>query len=516
MPEEEQDLVEVVRQNRLAQLLRKRKQLKEENGIVFYRPHPKQDMFHRAGNYRFRYVRAGNRFGKSALGAIEDISWALGERPWYGEDDPARTAGIPQKPTKGLVICNDWDKATEIFTSEAAGHGRGKMFQYLPKHALISKHKNHSGAIDQLVIQGKYGLSSIHFDTVKSFLQNPMSQESSNWDWIHVDEPIPRDMWIAVSRGLIDTGGHAWFACTPLDQPWINDFFIPGRNIKLEESKPLINGTKWMIVGSIYDNPTLTKADIEEYATSLTEDEKQCRLHGIPLASAGMVYKQFSWDKHVYREAPFGWETPFNPPANYTIRFAIDPHPRTPHAVLFAATAPTGEVFFFEEIFEQCVISTLCEKIKEVIAGRFVLPGICDPLGFIPSPIDERSMADDMADNGIHVVKSMKDPARGILAVQKELRHGKFYFHENLRETLYEFERYIWDPKRPNKPKDENDHMMENLYRMTLNGLHYVEPEDYNYNPGKFSYSSLDIAGTLDVPGYSEPKKRDPYARYTA
>ena len=57
-------------------------------------------------------------------------------------------------------------------------------------------------------------------------MANPMGLESSQWDWIHVDEPIPEAMWNAVSRGLMDTGGSAWFTCTPIAEQWINLKFI--------------------------------------------------------------------------------------------------------------------------------------------------------------------------------------------------------------------------------------------------------------------------------------------------
>jgi hypothetical protein len=35
----------------------------------------------------------------------------------------------------------------------------------------------------------------------------------------------------------------------------------------------------------------------------------------------------------------------------------------------------------------------------------------------------------------------------------------------------------VYDPKR-NTPVDENNHMMENLYRAVLNGLGYIEPPE--------------------------------------
>ena len=63
-------------------------------------------------------------------------------------------------------------------------------------------------------------------------MANPMGLESSQWDWIHVDEPIPEGMWNAVSRGLMDTGGSAWFTCTPIAEQWINEFFLPVKMMK--------------------------------------------------------------------------------------------------------------------------------------------------------------------------------------------------------------------------------------------------------------------------------------------
>jgi hypothetical protein len=35
--------------------------------------------------------------------------------------------------------------------------------------------------------------------------------ESSDWDFLHIDEPCPRDMYVANARGLIDRGGSDWF-----------------------------------------------------------------------------------------------------------------------------------------------------------------------------------------------------------------------------------------------------------------------------------------------------------------
>jgi len=277
--------VDILKQRKL-QTLKRLKAIKDANGVAFYKPFPKQDLFHAAGTYKRRYLQTGNRFGKSTCGAAEDYAWARGERAWYPVGDPRRTAGIPKHSTKGLIIVADWDKAREIFTNQDPGQSRGKLFELIPSSVLEGRpHKNQAGEIDCIKVKSIYGgVSSIYIDTVKSFMSNPMGQESSDWDWIHVDEPCPQEMWVANSRGLVDRSGSAWFTCTPITYMWINDMFIPSKRIRERFDKPLIQeeSSKWMISGTIWDNPTHTKAAIDRFIADMPEDEREARLEAHP------------------------------------------------------------------------------------------------------------------------------------------------------------------------------------------------------------------------------------------
>lgn len=497
------DRVQLIEQERLAKLLRAKESLARANGLLFYRPHPKQDLFHRYGDRKYRYVRTGNRWGKSQCGAAEDVAWAVGERLWYPTSDPARQLGIPRRPTKGVILVYDWDKAEEIFTSTSDGSAKGKLFQHIPHDRLAGVTKGNNGSVVAVKVRSSWGgVSVIQLDTVKSFMQNPMGHESSSWDWVHVDEPIPQDMWKAYARGLIDAGGSAWFLCTPLNEPWINDFFIPSRWHRLDRAHVNEFGKKIVIVGSSTDNPYITVDNINEFAEILTDDEKQCRIHGVPLAMAGLIYKEFNRSEHVYTKVPIGWKDVSEPPMDYTIRYAIDPHPQQPHAVLFAATAPTGEVFFFEEIFDQCLLPLLAERIHRVVGGRPVELGLVDPIAYIENPIDGRCMADELTANGIFVEPATKELAHGILAVQAALRektaqgYRRFRFSESLMETLWEFDHYEWDLRKCNKPRDKDDHMMECLYRLVLNGLDYVPPD----KDSKAFYSQFNPRVDFSIP----------------
>jgi hypothetical protein len=449
---------------RKLRLKQARVELLRRFGLLSYKPHAKQDKFHAAGSFRRRMVRAGNRFGKSLMGCAEDISWALGHRPWYPDGDVRRTVGIPQgRPTKGLIITTDFDVVDEVWTSQRRTPP-GKIWQLIPPDFVKRAERNSSGTIDHLYCQNG---SSITWNTCKSWQNDPQSLESTDWDWIHVDEPCPQDMWKAASRGLIDRDGYAWFTLTPLREVWINDMFFP-RRYKESPDKEVQKGNKWAIQGTIYDNPYLSKDAIAEYADSLTNDEKQCRLFGLPLELSGLIYKEFDYDRHVLSQVPKEWKDYNLPPDNYCLYYAIDPHPQTPHAVLFCAVSPFGQKFFWSEIFEHTVISNLSRMIHNRIDLRNVRVALCDPLAYIKDPITDTTIASEFEKNGIFFDKATKDLSTGILKVKEELtKENNLYFSPRLEETLWEFERYMWDEKE-NKPMDKDDHMMENLYRILL------------------------------------------------
>lgn len=473
-----------LKRRRLA-LLQRKLELKKKYGLLYYKPHPKQTQFHEAAKFRFRFARTSNRFGKSEMGCAEDIAHTIGERVWYPKSHPMRTLGIKPSPTKGLIITTDWDKVDEIFTGKT-----GKLWTFIPRSEIKSQKKNHSGVICEL--EFKNG-SIIRFDTHKSFMSNPLGSESSDWDWIHVDEPITEAHWKAVSRGLVDRGGKAWFTATLLSEPWINRMFVPSHDDNEKElieqhtadGRPL----KYMMTGTMYDNPYLTEEAITDFEAELTDDEKQCRIYGIPLHLSGLVYKEFEAHRHVLKQIPAGWTDYHLPPARYTYGFAIDPHPRTPNAVLFFCVDPFGNIYFYDEIYEAVSIEGLAALIRSrQEGGRHFYIKLLDPLAYIPDPVKRiTSMEQELSAHGVFCLKAPKDLATGIPNARSYLRKPSgVYFAPTLKRTLYEINNYVWDDKHgvpSNKPRDEDDHMMENMYRILLQHPRYNDPDESSYNP---------------------------------
>lgn len=471
--------LELIQREKLA-LLESLAEARKQNGLAFYRPHAKQDSFHKAGSFKHRMVRAGNRFGKSEMGCAEDCAWLLGERPWYRQDDPARKAGIPDRPVKGLVITTDWDKVDEVFTTQR-GANPGKFWKYLPPGSVKGERRNHSGAIDTIELHNG---SIIRFDTVKSFMSNPQGSESSDYDFIHVDEPCPKKMYDAAARGLLDRGGSDWFTLTPLSEFWINDMFFPQRQkgVSANSYTGLANNI-WSTTGTMEDNPLLTLENIEDFLRNIDADEREARRNGIPLHLSGLVYKEFIYDKHVLKALPNGWKAFHKPPANYTVYESIDTHPRTPHAILFCAVSPAGQLFFFDEVWNTSTnsIPTLADTIKSIDSDYFVANRKIEPAAYIEDPITNSCIATELEMQGIYVERASKSREHGTLNVKQQLSlDNNIYVSPNCVQFLWEISRYHWDEKdsrRANKPVDKDDHFMECFYRMLIDQPVYIDVE---------------------------------------
>jgi hypothetical protein len=515
--------VELARLRQQVSVVRRVKELKEAYGLNFYRPHFKQHMFHVNGCATGRYSRFGNRTGKTVCGAAEDVSWLIGGRLFYREtfdiitgnerkvvgrhvgtrDHELVTKGVPDYPVKGLLVCSDWDKAKEIFTNREGSYDMwGDLFQLIPRESLGKPHVSRGGHIDQIPVKRLTefggGESLLYVDTVESYKHARLSQESSDWDFIHYDEPPPQTMFLANKRGLSDRHGKFWINATALEEMWVNDEFCPPKQqtlLNVPQDGLVFNKadgvSRYVISASIYDNPYISPEGVAEFAASLNKDEKECRLHGLPMAMAGLIYKEFEYDQHVLGELPDEWTEFWIAPKNYTIRWWWDYHTRLPQAVLFFATDPKGRIFVYDELFDDNLIDPVCKSIIGKTKNYFVADTEIDPFAIIPHPVTKESIQDELMKYDIFVDPATKDLSTGINRVREKLKerdaqgNPTIYFSPRLTQTLFEFSHYIYDLKKQ-EPKDENNHMMENLYRAVLNGLPYVEPPQKSYKPKTF------------------------------
>jgi hypothetical protein len=455
----------------LLALARRKAEILKERRLELFVPHPKQALFFENSSKRRRGVFTGNRFGKSTLGVIEDICWLIGERPFFPITHPLRYLGIPEHGVKGVVVAADWDKVGEIFTNNDSEERQGKFFFYLPQRNIKEVGRSKQGVINRFVIEnsinGMRRQSSLSFETVKSYKNDPLSLESSDYDFIHLDEPVPEDMWKALSRGLIDRNGYSWWLLTSLMYPWMYEEALEG-----SVNDPDI---WWMLEATTDDNPLLSEEAKRLYFQNLPDDELECRRLGRPLAHGRLVYGNFSVDKHVWdtqkRGIPAGWtrgsDDILRPPKEYLCGFALDPHPQVPHAVLFCALAPTGQVFFYHELFKKTTLTELAQEIKRILGPNRIGFQLCDPCAWVEDPETGRCWADAIFEAGLYVQEASKSKTTGIIQTNDLFASDrKVFVLDHLKNFRREIKKYFYD--RENKPIDKDDHMMECLYRIVV------------------------------------------------
>ena len=205
---------------KLAKLIQKKKHLRELDPLQLYTPYGVQELFHRSES-KVRLFCGGNRTGKTTAGIIEDLWWLTGRHPY--QDVPV--------PCKGLLVGED-------FPSAVAKVLNPKLMEWLPRNVLKGKPKK-----NQQGIEAHYEFMTGSILDIMVYEQEVDKFEGSDYDFVHFDEPPPRDIWIAVLRGLTDRNGRAWFCMTPLKEAWIFDelwepgLLHGGKEIVLDEQR---------------------------------------------------------------------------------------------------------------------------------------------------------------------------------------------------------------------------------------------------------------------------------------
>lgn len=330
--------------------VRRLKSLISANKIAYYRPIGKQQDFHAADTAEVRLVMGGNRSGKTTCGAIEAIAHALGYRPWLPEGHPNRVVRLANGdpipvPNVGRIIC-------ENFEVNVVQTIMPKLMEWIPDGAIKHIQKNQRSVPVRLdFVNG----SVIH---LLSYDQDDRAFEGPNGHWAWFDEPPPQRKFNGIRRGLIDFDGHCWLTMTPLAEPWINEVLVGNANEA--------NGRVRVFYYSIWDNciengGTLSRRAILSFLEDLPEDERQAREYGLPLHLAGLVFPEWRPEPPYYVDA-------FDLPDTWPRVCVIDPHPRKPIAVLWAAISPDEIIYVYRTLFDGRLrtVAQVADRIKEL------------------------------------------------------------------------------------------------------------------------------------------------------
>jgi hypothetical protein len=297
------------------------------------------------------------------------------------------------------------------------------------------------------------------------------TQQHEGWHGhiVWADEPMDRDKYIANSRGLVDFNGIFLLTMTAVSQSWILDDIVlnPDPTFAAVTEVP------------IYSNPHINRDAIDSFASKLTENEKIARLQGGWLNLVGLVWKGFDKTKHIIDA--------FDVPTDWPVVPMIDHHPSTPNAIAYYAVDPFGRVYVVDETWghmsaEQEGDDIIRHMTRNAwrIKDAFIDPLSKGDMAYIKNLGIEgkdtfTKLRERLWHHGIELHVASKDKASGIRNVEDMLvgPNGMptLFFFSSLNKIereghVWEIQRWTYDEN--NKPKDADDHFMENLYRMTL------------------------------------------------
>lgn len=327
-----------------------------ENPIYFFEMNRAQRQFVRVKNPegttpKRRLFEAGNKIGKTEQGICEDIAHAIGFRPWLKETDPDYKINV-KVPNNGLIGC-------ETMMHSVPEKIDPTLKRLIPKVCKPIFKLGPTGITIRVTltydVYGKKCGSVIH---IRSYDQRPDTFEGIDFDWIHWDEPPPKDILQAAERGKVVTNAPSWFTMTPLKEPHIYDSFSLKAFTHGGDDHEIA-----VIRGSIWDNCRdycrpcnhiieenvevrtvrrcpkcnkvmgfIPKAGIDQYLKTLPPEEREAREEGKWHHLSGLVYKEIDREAHVYADFPI--------PKNWMKIECVDPHDARPVHWLFGAVSP--------------------------------------------------------------------------------------------------------------------------------------------------------------------------------
>lgn len=424
---------------------------KKEKVKLEFNPHPgQQEIADSVTTHRFTVVRAGRRFGKSALALNIVLREAF------------------NNPGRYWVIAPEYTQAKSIYW-------RDLVDAYIPRGLIIKKNDNE--LILEIRSRDPKKNSIIEFkgsdreDKLRGsglrgvVLDEYAFQKDTVWDKI-------------VGPMLVQTNGWALFITTPNGVS--NHFKKFWDDAVAREADGSLDWKTFHFSSYDYRGPdwqTMHK-NLDEERKRLTEEYFTQEYLADFAKFTGLIYTAFDPARHIQE---------FEINEEWTFYRSVDFGATDPNAVSFIGVDRDGVHHFFDEIYMSDIFtSELAEMIKQKSAHRYFTASYGD------SAAKQSIM--DLSTHGIYLIPVKKNAAvsetsnknwiiAGIDRVQQLLKEDKIIVHPRCKATIKEFQSYAWRKDRlgdpVNLPEDKNNHIMDELryYVMMYQSFDEVEDE---------------------------------------
>lgn len=339
--------------------------------------------------------------------------------------------------------------------------------------------------------------------------QDAKEFESVDLGFCWFDEPTKKSIYMGTVARM-RRGGLIFWTMTPLTySAWIKDDLYDKRDGSMID----------YVIADVEDNckehgvrGILEHVNIERMLSQYPESEKEARAHGKFGHLIGLVHKGFEPKIHVIE--------PFTIDKNYTVYMALDTHPRVNDACLWLAVNEKGQKYIINELSFKGTDAEIVAKIKQKEDTWQIEKRLIDPSAFVDDKRTvEKCYGDRLRELGLNFYPGSKDLIGAIRrtdnAFKYEIKEGQMirqpevFIFSNCINLIHELLNYVWDeftgrsadekdPK--SKPKDKDDHFVEDLHRLLIAEFSYVpyklniKPKSYisnKYKPRSWTHAGL-------------------------
>ncbi len=383
--------------------------------------------------HRFRVLRCGRRFGKTFLMSEEIKGVAIA------------------KPSRIAYIANNYQQARDI------------AWELLKKEL-------HSAILDTNEARLEIRTKTLKGGETLIILRGWESVENLRgqaFDFLCIDEvAMMRNFWSSwhevLRPTLTDRRGSALFASTPKG---FNHFYDL---CNLELTDKDFKSFHF----SSYDNSHIPVDELDKAKATLPPEVFAQEYQASFQKTSGLVYKEFSREKHLYEELPFSHEI------KYQKLLGIDFGYRNPAAVLDLRF--DGEKIYIESEWYKRERTDI--QIAEYAA-------LCKPKEVYPDP-ENQGAIEELRRKNLNVkevVKGKDSIKSGIQSVRELLIRGDLMVNKRCVNTIAEFEMYSYEDDIPERNEKENpikanDHALDALRYVISSLLPLITRREYLKN----------------------------------
>lgn len=438
------------------------------NPLLAYTPHEKQVVFHRSWDPLKAFL-GGNRSGKTTAGIADDLIQAV-DRECLPEHLRAFKKWEP--PFYCRIICPD-------FTEQMEGVIFVKLREWAPKEQLVGG--SFEKAYDKQRRRLRFRNGSVF--SFMTYEQDVDKFGGAALHRVHYDEEPPKAIRKECEMRLVDYGGDELFTMTPLQgMSWMyDDIWEPFQKGRLED------GT--IVLVDMDDNPHLDERTKQRVLKGLSAEERQARKSGRFVHFAGMIYSDFSRNRHV---VPGIAELP----PGVKVLVGIDPGMRHMAAVLWVyLTADDRMVAFDELALQGHTVAQVAQAVHlrnqrwgREVDGRIVPLRaawyVIDPAARNVVHQTGRSDQMEFADHGVVTILGQNSVTAGINRVRERLESQRLIVTADCPVLIEQFRKYRWrkpsrtesDPKE--EPVKADDHMLDALRYVVMSRPVAPDEED--------------------------------------